>query len=65
MRVRRLDRRPLTGGDTDKGAEQGPWGGQGGRRGGGHLSRVVLVELRQEVELLEVNAGVLVQSPVP
>lgn len=44
---------------------KGRGGGQGGRRGGGHLSRVVLVELRQEVELLEVNAGVLVQSPVP
>lgn len=35
------------------------WGGVGS-----YLSRVILVELRQEVELFEVNAGVFVQSPI-
>lgn len=32
--------------------------------GRGHLSRVILVELCQEVKLFEVNAGVFVQSPI-
>ena len=38
----------------------GGWEG----KGRGHLSRVILVELRQEVELFEVNARVFVQSPI-
>lgn len=35
-----------------------------GKKGRGHLSRVILVELRQEVELVEVNTGVFIQSPI-
>lgn len=34
-------------------------------KGRGHLSRVILVDLCNEVELFEVNAGVFVQSPIP
>lgn len=34
-------------------------------KGRGHLSRVILVDLFNEVELFELNAGVFVQSPIP
>lgn len=38
--------------------------GREGQERQGHLSRVILIELRQKVELFEVNAGVFVQSPI-
>lgn len=38
--------------------------GEGGARKAGHLSGVILVELCQEVELFEVNAGMFVESPI-